>query len=117
MKSYYVYMVFCTDGTYYVGVTNDADRRVAEHNLGTDEESYTYSRRPVVLVWSQEYGEILQAIDAEKKLKGWSHAKKSALARGDWKLIQALSKSKDHGPSERRLAALRQAQGDTDRPG
>lgn len=102
MKSYFVYMVFCTDGTYYVGVTNDAERRIAEHNVGIDPDCYTYSRRPVVRVWSQEYSEILQAIDAEKKLKGWSHAKKSALARGDWKLIQALSKSKDYRPPIRK---------------
>ena len=45
VKNYFVYMVFCRDGTYYVGVTNDADRRVAEHNLGVDADSYTYSRR------------------------------------------------------------------------
>jgi putative endonuclease len=102
MKRYYVYMVFCTDGTYYVGVTNNLERRLNEHNFGLDPDCYTFSRRPVVLAFSQEYGEILQAIAAEKKLKGWSHAKKRALARGDWAMVQALSKSPDYRPSVRR---------------
>lgn len=91
MKSYFVYMVICTDGTFYIGVTNDADRRVAEHNLGLDDGCCTYTRRPVVMVYSQDFHDVIQAIAAEKKLKGWSHAKKSALARGDWKLISALA--------------------------
>jgi predicted GIY-YIG superfamily endonuclease len=55
-----------------------------------------------VLAYSHEFNEVLDAISAEKKLKGWSHAKKSALARGDWRLIQALSKSKNYRPPVRR---------------
>jgi putative endonuclease len=86
-----MYMVFCTDGTYYVGVTNNLERRVGEHNYGVDPSCYTYQRRPVVLAYSQEFAYVWDAIDAEKKIKGWSHAKKSALARGDWKLISALA--------------------------
>ena len=91
MKTYFVYMVFCSDGSYYVGMTGDADRRIAQHNLGINEDCYTYSRRPVVLAYSQDFGDVWDAINAEKKLKRWTHAKKSALARGDWKLISALA--------------------------
>ncbi|MBV8333175.1 MAG: GIY-YIG nuclease family protein [Candidatus Eremiobacteraeota bacterium] len=91
MKDYFVYMVRCTDGTYYVGMTNDGDRRIAEHNLGLDRGCYTFSRRPVVLVYSEHFNDVWDAISSEKKLKGWSHAKKSALVRGDWKLIGALA--------------------------
>jgi putative endonuclease len=87
-------MVMCTDGTFYVGVTNDVERRFGEHNFGIDPGCYTYTRRPVVLVYVSEFTEVWDAIDCEKRLKGWSHAKKSALTRGDWKLICALSNAK-----------------------
>ena len=94
MRQYYVYMVMCIDGTYYVGMSNDADRRIAEHNLGIDPDCYTYSRRPVVRVYSETFHDPRSAIDAEKKLKRWSHRKKSALARGDWKSIGRFAKGK-----------------------
>ena len=94
MKTYYVYMLMCTDGTYYTGITNDVERRFGEHNFGIDPKCYTYSRRPVVLVHVSEFTEVWDAIDCEKRLKGWSHAKKSALVRGDWKMICALSNAK-----------------------
>jgi len=94
MDGYFVYMIFCRDGSYYVGVTNDVERRVWEHNEGLDDESYTYSRRPVVLAYSTSFDNIGAAIDWEKKLKRWSHRKKSALARGDWKMIGKLAKGR-----------------------
>ncbi len=90
MDNYFVYMVRCADGTYYVGVTNDADRRIAEHNLGIDEKAYTHRRRPVNLVYSAIFHEILDAISWEKQLKGWSHAKKTALAENDWARIHNI---------------------------
>ena len=94
MEGYFVYMVFCRDGSYYIGITNDIDRRVWEHNQGFDEESYTFSRRPVVLVYSTAFDYVGDAIDWEKKLKRWSRKKKSALVRGDWKMIGKLAKGK-----------------------
>ena len=92
MKTYYVYMLFCIDGTYYIGMTNDLDRRVAEHTLGIDPHCYTFLRRPVVLVYSSSFTDVLEAISCEKKLKGWSHRKKTALARGDWDAIKRFSR-------------------------
>lgn len=97
MKTYYVYMVFCTDGTYYVGMTNDLERRIGEHNYGIDPDCYTFSRRPVVLKYSQDFASVWDAIDAEKKIKRWSHPKKSALARGDWKMISKLANPRRRG--------------------
>ena len=90
--SYFVYMVLCDDGSYYVGVTNDADRRVAEHNAGTDPNAYTFTRRPVRLVYSQQFNDVNDAIRAEKQIKGWSRKKKAALLRGDWNAIVAISR-------------------------
>ncbi|MBV8363550.1 MAG: GIY-YIG nuclease family protein [Candidatus Eremiobacteraeota bacterium] len=89
-------MLRCFDGTYYVGITNDLDRRIWEHNYGIDETCYTFLRRPLLCVWSEMFHHVLDAIQCEKKLKRWSHNKKSALARGDWKMISALSKGRDN---------------------
>jgi putative endonuclease len=73
-------MLRCFDGTFYVGVTNDVDRRFGEHSIGTDKESYTYFRRPLRLVYVGEFQRPNEAIAFEKKLKGWTHAKKRAFA-------------------------------------
>ena len=87
----FVYMVRCRDGSYYVGSTRASlEQRVSQHNDGTF-DGYTARRRPVALVWSQDFERITDAIAAEQQLKGWSRAKKEALIRGDWELISALA--------------------------
>jgi predicted GIY-YIG superfamily endonuclease len=87
-------MVRCSDESFYVGVTSRLDVRIAEHHLGAHPASYTYTRRPVVLVYQQEFAYIDEAIAAEKRIKGWSRAKKLALIRGDWEAIQKLAISR-----------------------
>ena len=81
--NYFVYILRCADGKYYVGVTNDLDRRFAEHQQGLDPGSFTHNRRPVELVLVEWYQYIHHAIDREKQLKGWSRKKKEALIAGD----------------------------------
>ena len=93
-RSYYTYIVRCSDGTYYTGVTNSYERRVLEHNEGKNPKSYTFSRRPVTLVYAAEFTDIYEAIECEKMLKGWSRKKKEALMNGDQKALQFLSKRK-----------------------
>jgi len=95
-------MLRCRDGSYYVGFSSEADVRIAAHALGLDRKSYVYGRRPVTLVYSEVFYTPLEAIFVEKRLKGWSRAKKEALIRGDWTEIKRLARS----------LALRQAQGD-----
>ena len=80
MRSYYVYMLRCFDGTFYVGVTNDVDRRYHEHCFGDKKDSYTYTRRPLRLIYVGEFQTPDEAIAFEKKLKGWTHAKKRIFA-------------------------------------
>lgn len=92
MKTYFVYMVRCSDGSYYTGVSKDADIRVAEHNLGIDPGCYTFTRRPVELVHASGFGEVTDAIRWEKQLKKWARAKKEALIAGDWKKIRELAR-------------------------
>ena len=87
-----VYIVECSDSKYYTGVTNDIERRLYEHNHSEDLTSYTYSRRPVRLVWHSEEMAPDQAIELEKQLKGWRREKKEALINGNWDLLHILAK-------------------------
>ena len=92
MKTYYVYILKCSDGTYYTGVTNDINRRLDEHSSGYNPECYTAKRRPVSLVWFTDTNDINYAIDKEKQIKKWSKAKKEALIISDWENLKLLSK-------------------------
>jgi putative endonuclease len=94
MKAMYVYILECSDNSYYTGVTNNADKRLIEHNQGLDNSCYTFSRRPVKMVFCERFNAPKQAIAFEKKLKGWSRAKKEAIIKGDWDKLPGLSKSK-----------------------
>ncbi len=62
MKLYYVYILLCSDGLTYTGITNNPDRRFEEHQNGLNRTSFTYRRRPVKLIFQQEFNEIDQAI-------------------------------------------------------
>ncbi|MGE0735258.1 MAG: GIY-YIG nuclease family protein [Alphaproteobacteria bacterium] len=88
----FVYMLKCRDGSFYVGSTRTSlAARVAEHNAGTF-GGYTARFRPVELVWQQEFAQVTDAIAAERQLKGWSRAKKQALADGKWDELKLLAK-------------------------
>lgn len=93
MKEYYVYILRCSDGSYYAGVTNDVARRIYEHNNGLDSKSYTFKRRPLECVYSAEFGDIWEAIAFEKQIKRWSRKKKEALIRGEWQCLPQLAES------------------------
>ena len=91
--NYFVYIVECSDLSYYTGVTNDLDRRLWEHNNDKNTRSFTFKRRPVVLKYFQRFQDIKQAIAFEKQIKGWSRKKKEALFCEDWEEIKRLAKS------------------------
>jgi len=78
MKLFYVYILKCKDDSFYTGITNSIERRLYEHNVGVDKGAYTYSRRPVELVWFEMFTDPTQAIMVEKKIKGWSQKKKTS---------------------------------------
>ena len=93
-----LYIVRCSDGSYYVGTARSGlDQRISEHNVGYH-GGYTATRRPVTLVFSQWFDQITDAITAERQVKDWSRAKKEALIRGDFERLQALSKSRRNNP-------------------
>ena len=83
---FWTYILRCADGSYYTGHTEDLENRIAEHQHGRF-PGYTHDRRPVELVWSQDFGTRIEALEAERKIKGWSRAKKEALIAGNWDLL------------------------------
>jgi putative endonuclease len=99
-KIYYVYILKCSDDSYYTGVTNNLERRLNEHQYGVNEGSYTYFRRPVELKFFEEFKYINQAIEVEKKIKKWSKGKKKALIENNWDKIKELSICKNSSNSK-----------------
>jgi putative endonuclease len=95
VNAYYVYVIRCFDGTFYVGVTNNVDRRFWEHEQGLDPHCYTSRRRPLRLVHVAEFQWIQEAITYEKTLKKWSHRKKRALCDGAWKDVSRYARGKN----------------------
>jgi putative endonuclease len=89
----FVYLLRCSDGSYYVGSTHgdEVERRVGEHQTGVY-PGYTSRRRPVTLVWSEYFDRIVDAIAMERRIKGWTRAKKEALIRGDWDVLRGLAR-------------------------
>ena len=85
----------CSDNSYYTGVTNNIDRRITEHNNSMDKTSYTYSRRPVKLIYKETFQNPNDAITWEKRIKGWSRKKKEALIKGDFEELKKLSNNKN----------------------
>ena len=96
--SAFVYILRCADGSYYTGSTDFLETRIGQHNAGQGGE-HTRRRRPVALVWCQEFSTRYEAIAAERQIKGWRRAKKEALIAGDWTLLQELSRTAKVLPS------------------
>ena len=86
----HVYVVQWSDGSYYVGSTWDLERRVSEHNDGVG-AAYTRKRRPVTLVWSAPYDRVDEAYAMEKRIQGWSRAKREALIAGEVERLPGLA--------------------------
>jgi len=91
--SYAIYVIKCSDGTYCTGLTKELDARSQEHQTGTHPDAYTFSRRPIELVWSEVAGSYQEAFQWEHQIKGWSKAKKEALIRGDIDGIHEIVKT------------------------
>ncbi|HEU0295019.1 MAG TPA: GIY-YIG nuclease family protein [Anaerolineales bacterium] len=91
---YIVYILECSDGSYYTGSTDDISERLWHHEQGIEPSSYTFSRRPVKLAWtSQETKHYYDALRWARQIKGWSRAKKQALIRGDLDEIREIVKA------------------------
>jgi putative endonuclease len=95
MKTYYVYILKCSDGFLYTGITNDIGRRFEEHQKGLNKSCFTFKRRPLELIFNQVFNDVEQAIYFEKKIKKWSSRKKIALANGNYDILEILSECRN----------------------
>lgn len=92
MRPFFVYLLRCSDSSYYCGHTDNLELRMQQHQAA--DTGYTATRKPVELMWQGEFETREGAIAFEQQVKGWSRAKKEALIAGNWDKIQALAKSK-----------------------
>jgi putative endonuclease len=96
--SFFVYILRCNDGSYYVGLTRkELNARVHEHDSGRY-RGYTFSRRPVRLVWSHQFQRLSEAITLERQLKGWRREKKEAFMRGEFSVLAELARTGRRNP-------------------
>src|SRR5690606_5516059 len=100
MKSYFVYILKCSNGLTYTGFTNDISRRFIEHQEGLNKNCFIYKRRPLELIFYQEFNDVNQAIYFEKKIKKWSGKKKLALANAEFNMIQILAECRNASHSK-----------------
>jgi putative endonuclease len=91
MKEFWIYILKCSDGSYYTGCTSNLERRINEHNFSKYPTAYTSKKLPVELVYSNKLSNVEDAIKFERQIKGWSRKKKEALIRGDFELLHTLA--------------------------
>ena len=89
---YHFYILKCSDGSYYAGSTTNIENRIKTHNKG-EGPAYTAKRRPVRLVYNEEFSSLDGTVKRERQIKKWSRAKKEALIFGEKKMLKKLSKS------------------------
>ena len=91
MKKFYLYILKCCDDSYYVGHTDDIEKRISEHMLGSF-PCYTKKRLPVKVVCVKDFTTRYEALVAERKIKKWTRAKKEAFIKDNWDELSKLSK-------------------------
>jgi putative endonuclease len=92
--AFWTYILHCRGGAFYTGHTDDLERRMGIHQAGQI-AGFTADRLPVTLVWSAEFETRWEALAMERRIKGWSRAKKMALIRGDFDALSQLARSKN----------------------
>ena len=90
--SFWVYILRCSDGSYDTGHKDNLEKRIGEHMSGALPGCYTLKRRPLVLVFSEEFKTREEALSSEQRIKGWSRKKKEAMIRGDWEEVSCLAR-------------------------
>jgi len=89
---FWIYILECADGSFYTGHTDNLGVRITQHQQGTFVDCYTFQRRPLKLVYAQDFPSRHEAFQAERKVKNWSRAKKMALIKGNWHELSVSSK-------------------------
>jgi putative endonuclease len=95
MNNFFVYFLKCNDGSYHINhAGHNIKEKIMAQKQGLMPDCYTYTKRPVELIYFEAYETLQEALKKEKQYRGWSRAKKEALMAGDFELIKQLSKKK-----------------------
>lgn len=89
--AFHVYLLRCSDGSYYIGHTDSIEVRLAQHQSGVM-QGYTSTRLPVILMKTESFSTREEALSAEMQLKGWGRAKKEAWIKNNFDLLKRLAK-------------------------
>ncbi len=89
---FWVYILQCSDNSYYTGHTDNLELRLHQHDNKVFRTCYTASRLPAKLAYSEQYPSRIEALRAEKQIQGWSRKKKEALISGDWEKLSYLAR-------------------------
>jgi len=95
---FWAYILRCSDGSYYTGHTDNLEARLAQHNVGVGSD-WTKRRLPVQLVWCQDFSTRIESLEAERRIKPWSRAKKEALIEQDWARLSHFARPPHERPS------------------
>ncbi|MCI0556138.1 MAG: GIY-YIG nuclease family protein [Anaerolineae bacterium] len=87
----WMYILQCSDDSYYVGSTRNLDLRFSQHQSRKGSR-YTSGRLPVQLVYCEEYDRVSDAFYREKQIQGWTRRKREALINGSPELLPVLAK-------------------------
>jgi putative endonuclease len=89
--TFYVYILKCSDDSYYTGHTDNLELRLTQHHQRAYSSCYTATRLPVKLVFQQAFATRTEAFNAEQQIKGWSRKKKEAMMQGNWAEVSKLA--------------------------
>jgi predicted GIY-YIG superfamily endonuclease len=95
---FWVYILRCSDGSYYTGHTDALEQRLAQHREGLGSD-WTRSRRPIELVWCSDAPTREEALAFERRVKNWSRVKKEAMMAGDWARVGHFARPPSERPS------------------
>ena len=95
----YMYILECSDGSYYVGSTVHLEVRIEEHQDGKG-ANHTKKRLPITLVYFEEFDRIDEAFQREKQVQGWSRKKKEALINSQYNNLPMLSRNYTQFPPD-----------------
>jgi putative endonuclease len=91
---FWIYILKCPDESFYTGHTDNLELRLSQHEQGYFPDCYTFLRRPLQLVYLQEFPTRDEAFHMERRIKGWNRAKKTALIEGDWNEVSRIANFK-----------------------
>jgi putative endonuclease len=88
-KLWFVYILECSDGRFYTGVTDNVEQRFQRHKSGQG-GSFTNRFGVQRLLYYEKFFVRIEAFKRERQLKGWTRRKKLALVRGNMELLKKL---------------------------